>query len=68
MLPLVMFSSNDLFPVSLGIAYWQGVTPVKPEYAPLVITGALISIIPLIVAFVSLQRYWKAGLSEGSVK
>ena len=32
------------------------------------ITGALISIIPLIIAFIFLQRYWQSGLAAGSVK
>ena len=34
----------------------------------LVITGALISIVPLIVSFLTLQKYWQGGLSLGSVK
>jgi len=33
-----------------------------------VIIGLLISVIPLIVAFLSLQRFWKSGLAAGSVK
>lgn len=35
---------------------------------PLVITGSLLSIIPLVVAFLLPQRYWRSGLSTGSVK
>ena len=31
-------------------------------------TGSLLSIIPLIVAFVLLQRYWQSGLAAGGVK
>jgi multiple sugar transport system permease protein len=34
----------------------------------LVITGALIAIVPLIIAFLMLQRYWHAGLTAGSAK
>ena len=34
----------------------------------LVITGALISIVPLIIAFIFLQRYWQSGLGSGGVK
>jgi multiple sugar transport system permease protein len=33
-----------------------------------VITGSLVSIIPLILAFLFLQRYWQSGLSTGGVK
>ena len=34
----------------------------------LIIAGALMSIIPLIIAFLTLQKYWQGGLSLGSVK
>jgi len=34
----------------------------------LVVSGALISVIPLIVAFLLLQRYWRSGLTAGGVK
>jgi multiple sugar transport system permease protein len=33
-----------------------------------VITGSLLSVIPLIAVFVSLQRYWQSGLTAGAVK
>lgn len=31
-------------------------------------TGARVSIIPLIAAFLGLQKYWQGGLSLGSIK
>ena len=33
-----------------------------------VITGSLLSIIPLVIAFLFLQRYWQSGLAAGGVK
>jgi multiple sugar transport system permease protein len=33
-----------------------------------VITGSLLMIVPLILVFVFLQRYWQSGLTAGSVK
>jgi multiple sugar transport system permease protein len=33
-----------------------------------VVTGSLVSIIPLIIAFLLLQRYWQSGLASGAVK
>jgi multiple sugar transport system permease protein len=33
-----------------------------------VITGSMLSIIPLIAAFLMLQRYWQSGLTAGGVK
>ena len=32
------------------------------------ITGALLSIIPLIALFLTLQRYWRIDLISGAVK
>ncbi|GGT14382.1 sugar ABC transporter permease [Streptomyces tanashiensis] len=67
-LPLVMLSDNRLFPVSLGLYTWNTETRAFPEYYPLVVTGSLLAVIPLVIAFVALQRHWKAGLTAGSVK
>ncbi|GGY32173.1 carbohydrate ABC transporter permease [Streptomyces xanthochromogenes] len=67
-LPLVMLSDQKLFPLSLGLYAWNSNTHAEPSYYPLVVTGSLLAVIPLIVAFVSLQRHWKAGLTAGSVK
>lgn len=68
MLPLVMLQNRDLLPVSVGISIWQGYSVALPEFTPMVITGSLLSIIPLLVAFILLQRFWKSGLTSGSVK
>ncbi|MFK3671812.1 carbohydrate ABC transporter permease [Leifsonia aquatica] len=70
-LPLVMFSNPQLFPVTVGLGALQSQAQVNTggqSLWNLVITGALISIIPLIVSFLTLQRYWQGGLSIGSVK
>lgn len=34
----------------------------------IIITGALVSIIPVIVVFLLLQRFWQGGLTAGSIK
>ncbi|WP_436498773.1 carbohydrate ABC transporter permease [Actinokineospora sp. HUAS TT18] len=67
-LPLVMLSDNKLFPLSLGLFAWDTQTAAFPEYYPLVVTGSLLAVIPLIAAFIILQRHWKAGLTAGAVK
>jgi multiple sugar transport system permease protein len=68
LLPLVMLANTKLFPLSLGLYSWDSQTSVDPTFYPLVVTGSLLAILPLIIAFVSLQRFWKAGLTAGSVK
>ncbi|MFJ3900528.1 carbohydrate ABC transporter permease [Streptomyces sp. NPDC090025] len=67
-LPLVMLSDQRLYPLSLGLYAWNSNAHAEPGYYPLVVTGSLLAVVPLVVAFVSLQRHWKAGLTAGSVK
>ena len=33
-----------------------------------VITGSLLAVVPLVIAFLFLQRYWESGLATGGVK
>ncbi|WP_329193591.1 carbohydrate ABC transporter permease [Streptomyces sp. NBC_01435] len=67
-LPLVMLTDPKLFPMTLGIYQWGTRAPQFPDYNPLVITGSLLAVVPLVVAFIVLQRQWRSGLSAGSVK
>ncbi|MEV4312021.1 carbohydrate ABC transporter permease [Actinocrispum sp. NPDC049592] len=67
-LPMVMLSNQKLYPVSLGLFQWNSSATVSPEYYPVVIMGALLAILPLIIAFVLLQRFWRSGLTAGAVK
>jgi multiple sugar transport system permease protein len=71
-LPLIMLNNPDLYPVTVGLASWssQSVGGGGSTGALLssVVTGSLLSVIPLIAAFLLLQRYWQSGLSTGSVK
>ncbi|MGW7265004.1 carbohydrate ABC transporter permease [Streptomyces sp. NPDC054842] len=65
---LVMLNDESLYPVNLGLFMWNSVTQQQPEYYSLVITGSLVAVVPLIVAFVCLQRFWRSGLTAGAVK
>jgi len=70
-LPLIMLNSPDLYPLTVGLAQWQGAAAAGSGSQALfssIITGSFISIIPLVVAFLFLQRYWQSGLSSGAVK
>ncbi|MFI9588777.1 carbohydrate ABC transporter permease [Nonomuraea sp. NPDC052265] len=67
-LPLVMLSDQRLYPLSLGLYGWEKQGHAFPEFHSLVITGSLLSVVPLLLVFVSLQRFWKAGMTAGSVK
>ncbi|CAM5260220.1 Multiple sugar transport system permease protein OS=Streptomyces griseomycini OX=66895 GN=FHS37_003067 PE=3 SV=1 [Streptomyces griseomycini] len=67
-LPMVMLSDQDLYPVSLGLYAWNSPASVSPEYYPVVIMGSLLAVLPLILAFTLLQRFWRSGLTAGAVK
>ena len=68
MLPLIMLQNRELFPASVGISLWQSQVQQSPDYSPLVISASFVSVLPLIVAFICLQRFWRSGLTAGSVK
>lgn len=67
-LPLVMLSDPQLYPITLGLTSWQSISDRNPEFYQLTVTGALLSVVPIMVAIASLQRFWRGGLTEGSVK
>ncbi len=67
-LPLIMLRSEELFPVTYGLYAWNSTIDQFPELRGFVLIGALLSIIPLIVTFLLLQRYWRTGLGSGALK
>jgi multiple sugar transport system permease protein len=68
LLPFIMLSDDQKFPMTVGLYTMlsQGVT--QPALYSLVITGSLLSILPLVALFLSLQRYWRIDLLSGAVK
>lgn len=69
-LPLIMLSDPLLYPLPVGLNQWASqATSIGGAAIPnLVITGALLTVIPIAGAFLYLQRYWQSGLTAGSVK
>ncbi|MFF1462318.1 carbohydrate ABC transporter permease [Streptomyces sp. NPDC058330] len=69
-LPLIMIKDPGWYPLTLGLNAWneQASTAGGQPVFNLVITGSLLTIVPLILAFLLLQRYWQSGLAAGSVK
>ena len=72
-LPLIMLNDPKLYPITVGLASWaaqaqNGGAGASSDMLALVVTGSLLSIIPLVVAFLMLQRYWQSGLAAGGVK
>jgi multiple sugar transport system permease protein len=71
-LPLIMLNNPDLYPITVGLAAWSSQAGAgggtTGAVLSLVITGSFLSVIPLIAAFLLLQRYWQSGLAAGGVK
>ncbi|MCP2327075.1 multiple sugar transport system permease protein [Hamadaea flava] len=69
-LPLIMLKDPDWYPLTLGLNSWndQAATSGGQAVFNLVITGSLLTILPLLAAFLFLQRYWQSGLAAGGVK
>lgn len=70
-LPLIMLSDPNLFPLTLGLAQLQAASEAgggaSAQFST-VITGSLVSVLPLVVVFLYLQKYWQSGLTTGGVK
>ena len=67
-LPLIMLRSEELFPVTYGLYAWNSTINQFPELRTFVLVGSLLSIVPLIITFLLLQRYWRTGLGTGALK
>jgi multiple sugar transport system permease protein len=70
-LPLVVLSDQKLFPLTVGLAQWNSLASAgggSQVVYSIVITGALVAVVPVAAAFLVLQRYWQGGLAFGGVK
>jgi len=68
MLPYIMLGDDELFPITVGLSTLMNQGASQPAMYTTVITGSLVSILPLIALFLVLQRYWQSDLTGGSVK
>jgi multiple sugar transport system permease protein len=70
-LPLAVLRDPNLLPVTVGIYNWQALSNAGAggeQVWNLIVTGSFLSVVPLVAAFLSLQKYWQGGLSLGSVR
>ncbi|MGW1786134.1 carbohydrate ABC transporter permease [Streptomyces sp. NPDC002143] len=67
-LPLFMLNGERSFPVTLGLFSWAEQAQNSRDMNTLVLTGSLLSIIPLAIFMFSLQKYWRSGILMGSLK
>lgn len=69
-LPLIMIKDSTWYPLTIGLNQWkdQANTAGGQAIQNLVITASLLTIIPLTIAFLTLQKYWQKGLTAGALK
>ncbi|MEV0388279.1 carbohydrate ABC transporter permease [Nonomuraea sp. NPDC050643] len=68
LLPFIMLGDDGKFPLTVGLYTLLAAGANQPSLYNLILTGALLSIVPLIALFLTMQRYWKTDLSSGAVK
>jgi multiple sugar transport system permease protein len=68
-LPFIIFSKNSLFPLTVGIGVWatRAQNAGDERIFPLIVIGGLVTIIPLMLLFLVIQRRWRSGLLVGAV-
>ncbi|MFD4264088.1 carbohydrate ABC transporter permease, partial [Streptomyces sp. NPDC058534] len=64
--PAMVLGDDRLQPVTVGLVGWNASHVAVPP--PLVVIGSLVSVLPLLIAFLALQRFWRAGMTAGAVK
>ncbi|MFE2842923.1 carbohydrate ABC transporter permease [Streptomyces scopuliridis] len=68
LLPYIMLGDDQKFPVTLGLYTLLQQGSNTPALYTLVITGALLAVLPLIALFLVIQRFWSLDLLSGAVK
>ncbi|NMM94110.1 carbohydrate ABC transporter permease [Bifidobacterium oedipodis] len=69
MWPMIFLKDYHKWTVMLGLQSWlaRG-TDSQYDLTMIVLTGAFISMIPVIILMIAMQRYWKSGMTVGSLK
>ena len=70
-LPLIVLNDPTLYTITVGLAAWNSQASAgggAQALFPLILTGSLVGIVPIILAFLFLQRFWQGGLTFGSLK
>ena len=69
-LPFIINNSARLYTLTQGLAIWMNHTNIagsSEDYTALTITAGMLTITPLIILFLLLQRYWRSGLLLGGM-
>ncbi|MFJ2604006.1 carbohydrate ABC transporter permease [Streptomyces sp. NPDC091279] len=68
-LPLTVLRGEENWTLNLGLYNWSGKRLESGvDLTSLVLTGALLSIVPMAVMMIALRRYWRSGVTLGALK
>ena len=68
LLPFIMLSDENKYPLTVGLYTLLAKGSGEASLYSLAITGAMLSIIPLVALMLFLQRFWQFDLISGSLK
>jgi multiple sugar transport system permease protein len=71
LIPLLMLNNSTLFPVTLGLQEWQAIhlgVGAPPFIWAITITGAFVTVLPLMVGFFLVQKRLRGGLAIGALQ
>ncbi|MFH8252625.1 carbohydrate ABC transporter permease [Microbacterium sp. B2969] len=68
LLPFIMLSDQDLYPLTLGLYSFLAKGAGDSDVYPLILIGSALSIVPLMLLVMFLQRFWRADLLAGGLK
>lgn len=68
LLPFIMLSDEDKYPINLGLYTLLSKGSGEPALYGIAIVGTAVSVIPLILLLLFLQRFWRLDLISGGLK
>jgi multiple sugar transport system permease protein len=68
LLPFIMLTRTEMLPLTVGFYTLMNQGNDQVNTFGIVIIGCLFSVLPLILLFLTLQRYWRLDLVSGSLK
>lgn len=67
LLPLMVFDDSRLYPLAVGLVDWSRQASSVPQLGTLALVGSFITLTPLLLAFIIVQRYWRPGFFAGAI-
>jgi multiple sugar transport system permease protein len=67
--PLVFLRGEEKWTLMLGLYSWLNVKMDRSvDLTGLVIVGSIVSLVPIVALMLAMQRYWRSGITLGSLK